>query len=192
MKRLSTILLSIAVLGMSGCIKDVEPFDHTAQLAIDKLAIEKFVNENNLQMQKHEKTGIYYRIINGPSGSDQYTYRRLDETQLEVPVVTVKYKGRLLDKADGTVFDENKEGFRYSLAGLIVAWQFMFFPEIVDGVNIGGITPTGLQPGHKVEFITPSYYAYREIGQGSVPANAPIRFEIEVVKIEAPSTNPLP
>ena len=188
MKRLATIVLSLMVLGLSGCVKELAPFDHQKQLEIDKQKIEKYVNDNQLPMMMHENSGIYYMIITEPineGGLGNYIYRFTDATKtyVETPIVTIKYKGKLLD---GTVFDENTTGLRYNLAGLIKAWQMIVLPSAIDGITIGGITQNGLQAGYKVRFITPSYWAYQNNAQGTIPANSPLEFEIEVVKIEPP------
>ena len=83
--------------------------------------------------------------------------------------ITVKYTGALA--ADGTIFDSNSEGVEFELAegSLIEGWT-----EGVPGMKVGG----------KRRLVIPSEKGYGAQGSGSsIPANADLVFEIELVSI---------
>lgn len=84
--------------------------------------------------------------------------------------ITVKYKGALA--ADGTVFDSNSDGVEFQLAqgSLIDGWV-----EGIPGMKVGG----------KRKLVIPSEKGYGEQGSGtSIPANADLVFEVELVAIK--------
>ena len=105
-----------------------------------------------------EKTpeGVYYIIDVQGTGSTT--------TPTPSNTVTVKYKGYLLDE---TVFDANQTtGITYPLRNLITGWQ---------------IGLAKFKKGGKGKLLIPSAYGYGASGSGSIPGNAPLVFEIELV-----------
>ncbi len=81
--------------------------------------------------------------------------------------VTALYYGTLAK--DGTKFDGNYETGKpveFSLNGVIAGWT-----EGIPGMKVGGV--------RRLEI--PSAQAYGEQGQGSIPANADLIFEVEIV-----------
>lgn len=195
MKKITVLALGLmVVLGFSGCIKDEDPFDWQAQYELEKPDIEAYATNNFDNPQIHETTGIWYEIID-EGEPDAYEYKAREsggQIYPEAPIVTVTYTGRLLN---GTVFGEDEEA-EINFNNTIGAWVAVFFPEEfrydLDGeplpspIEYGGITATGLEAGAVVRFVTPSYLAYGNRPQGSIPANSPLVFEIEVHNIEAP------
>ena len=101
---------------------------------------------------------------------------------------------------DYDVFDETVEGdseketFSSPLGGLILAWNYAFYPKTINqnvrDYEIGGLTEKGLQKGAIIEFVTPSPWAYdnseqkNKNGEVTIPANSPLHFKIEVVDIK--------
>lgn len=191
MRKFNLLILAIITATLASCMKDTEVFDHEAQFEIEKPIIQEYVEKNIPNAIKHELSGIWYEVLE-EGEPESYEYRVANAAgQLEAPLVRVRYKGVLLD---GTLFDEvtTEEGIQMSLSGVIAAWQYAFFPrEIVDTdgaiVEVGGLTIPGLKKGSKIRFVTPSLWAYREYGQGKVPANAPLDFTVEVLDIKAPT-----
>ena len=105
-----------------------------------------------------EKTpeGVYYIIDVQGTGSTT--------TPTPSNTVTVKYKGYLLDE---TVFDANQTtGITYPLRNLITGWQ---------------IGLAKFKKGGKGKLLIPSAYGYGASGSDSIPGNAPLVFEIELV-----------
>ena len=67
------------------------------------------------------------------------------------------------------MFDENTAGVEFRLGGLIAGWQI------------------GLQKykkGTKGKLLIPSGYGYGPSGQGSIPGNAVLIFDIEMVSFK--------
>ena len=80
--------------------------------------------------------------------------------------VSTKYTGRLLD---GSVFDGgNGQVLSFKLGGVITGWQV--------GIPL-------IQKGGKIRLFIPSGLAYGCDGQGSIPANAVLDFDIELVEV---------
>lgn len=151
------ILLVIAVLtiAISACQKEV-PYDRTAQYSIDTAIIHKFIAEKKLVgVKEHE--GLYYQVIKAGTGKD--SIRSID-------TVEVNYEGRLLD---GTVFDAS-EGtpIRFELESVIEGWQ--------KGVPL-------IKEGGQIRLIVPSTMAYTNRPVGPIPANSPLDFTVDIVKV---------
>ena len=191
MRKLNFVVLAFVATAFTACMKDTEPFDYEAQFEREKSIISEYVATNIPDATFQESTGIWFEVL-AEGEPDSYQYKFVNKgNSLEAPIVRVKYKGVLLD---GTQFDavSDNEGMRMSLSGVIAAWQYSFFPKEIfndtgELVEVGGLTPGGLKKGSKIRFVTPSLWAYREYGQGKVPANAPLDFTIEVLEIEAPT-----
>ena len=77
--------------------------------------------------------------------------------------VTVNYAGRILGNV--TDFDSG-QSVTFSLSGLITGWQVMI-PEL----KVGG----------SITMYLPSTFGYGRSGQGSIPANAILVFDIELL-----------
>jgi FKBP-type peptidyl-prolyl cis-trans isomerase len=88
--------------------------------------------------------------------------------------ITVNYKGTL--KKDGTQFDSSYTAGRTPYT----------FTVGVDSVITGwtqGVV--GMKVGEKRQLQIPASLAYGATGQGTIPGNATLMFEIELLKIEA-------
>ena len=152
------LLLLITTVSLSSCLKEGnDPYKDTQeQLVKDEEIIKKFIADNNIPALRHE-SGVYYQIIAPGSGS--HTYTGSSKT-------TVNYKGRLLS---GSIFDQSTSAITFPLGGVIVGWQI--------GVPL-------IQKGGKIRLIIPSGYAYGAGGSGSIPANAVLDFDIELVDVQ--------
>jgi FKBP-type peptidyl-prolyl cis-trans isomerase len=126
-----------------------------AQLAIDNAIIDDYISANNLGPAQ-EKNGIKYILKKEGSG----VVPCLENT------ITVGYKGTLLK--DGTVFDNRPSGISFPLSRVIVGWQ-LAFPLFTKGTEA-------------IIFI-PSGYGYGTAGNGPVPPNANLIFEISLVNV---------
>lgn len=155
------VILFIAVLGLSSCLKDnnpVETVDPYVQLGKDTVIIKKFLADNNIQALKHS-SGVYYQILSPGSGNVVYSAN----TNIEAI-----YTGRLLN---GTVFDTSvgKANYKTLLGNVIAGWQI--------GVQL-------IQEGGKIRLFIPSGYAYGSRGQGSIPPNSVLDFDIELIDVQ--------
>lgn len=129
-------------------------YDPEKQAAADDEVIQKFITANNITAQKHA-TGLYY-VISG-AGSGNITYNANT-------TVKVKYTGRLLT---GKIFEQST--IEYPVGGFIDGWKI--------GIPL-------IQKGGKVRLLIPSGLAYGPGGQGSIPANAVLDFDIELLDVK--------
>lgn len=133
--------------------KDDTSYDE--QLEIDKQIIRQYLADNNIQADSLP-SGLYYVITKeGSGGSPTFS-----------STVIVGYKGMLMD---GTVFDQTQSGVprTFYLGNLITGWQL--------GIPL-------LQKTGRGTFYIPSGLAYGTSGSApTIPANAPLIFEIELV-----------
>lgn len=86
-------------------------------------------------------------------------------------LVTVHYTGRL---TDGTKFDSSVDrgrpfSFMLGVGQVIKGWD-----EGVVGMKVGG----------KRSLLIPAHMAYGSRGAGSIPPNAPLEFDVELISIE--------
>lgn len=145
-------LLVLMALAVVSCKKDTVSYEE--QLKIDSDKIEAYLAEKNLTAEK-TASGLYYIITLEGTGAKP----------IATSTVTVGYKGYFLD---GTVFDQTYGS----------AWaQF----------NVSGVVPGFrealqlLKNKGKGTFFMPSGLAYGASGAGSIPANTPLIFEIDLV-----------
>ena len=124
------------------------------QAAEDEQIILDYIAANNLTTQKTDE-GIYY-IIDTPGNSENPSINSK---------VTVNYKGYFLD---GTEFDAN-DNSEFGLWQVIQGWQ---------------IAIPLLGKGGSGTFIIPSEYAYGTSGQGSIPGNTVLAFDVTLIDFE--------
>jgi FKBP-type peptidyl-prolyl cis-trans isomerase FkpA len=159
MIKIKYLLILVCIAGcFAACKKNEKPFDDVAQFKIDTAAIRSFVNAKGINALKNEQYGIFYEIIDPGTGDASFDRNT---------VINADYEGRFLD---GKVFDSgtNKD---FSLEGVIDAWQI--------GVPL-------IQKGGTVRFITPSFYAYRNIPNSRIPANSILDFTVKINNITQP------
>ncbi|MEO1448715.1 MAG: FKBP-type peptidyl-prolyl cis-trans isomerase [Bacteroidota bacterium] len=153
-KRLMFLVLSLSLFWMA-CDDTVTPEEQTA---IDRGVIEEYVAENNLTGQ-YTETGIFYAFSEEGEG---------DDTPAAGSIIEIIYKGYLMD---GTLFDSS-DGFptEFNLSGLIRGWQ--------EGLQLFKRDAVGT-------LLIPSREAYGRTGRApSIPANAVLRFEIELIDFQ--------
>ncbi len=116
-----------------------------------------FIKANNINAVKHE-SGLYYQIIKPGSGS--FTYPSNTK-------ITIKYEGRLLN---GNVFD-NGGGTEqtFPLANLIEGWRI--------GIPL-------IQKGGEIRLIIPPSLGYGSRAVGTIPANSPLDFTIQLINVQ--------
>ncbi|MEO7311875.1 MAG: FKBP-type peptidyl-prolyl cis-trans isomerase [Chitinophagaceae bacterium] len=102
-------------------------------------------------------SGIYYQIVNPGTGAQPTATSN----------VRAQYVGKLFD---GTTFDSNYSlsGASFNLSGVIQGWTI--------GVPL-------IKSGGTIRLMIPSKLAYGCSASGSVPANAPLFFEITLLSV---------
>ncbi|WP_426059275.1 FKBP-type peptidyl-prolyl cis-trans isomerase [Hymenobacter sp. B1770] len=129
---------------------------------IDNDIITKYLADNNITTAQKQPSGLYFiPITTNPTGVKIAAGS----------IVSVLYTGRLLDAA-GTVFDATSSRNNTPLTFVVGGGQLI--PGFEAGVALMHI-------GDKAELLIPSALAYGPSSKGAVPANAVLRFEVEVV-----------
>lgn len=150
------LLFAASAVLLSACLGDDGDFlSVEEQFEIDLELIDDYLEENNITAIVDD-SGLRY-VINSTGNGDfpEITDR-----------VNVTYAGRLL--SNEAQFDSN-DSISFQLSGLIVGWQ-LGIPKIEEG-------------GSATLYI-PSAYGYGTRGQGSIPPNANLIFDITLNEIE--------
>ena len=133
----------------------VKTYPYRKQWLLDDAKIQSFLTAKNLTATK-DLSRVYYIVGTEGTGSDVIT----NESTL-----ILKYTGRFLD---GTSFDSSTDGtFSTTLNSVIAGWGLL----------------TKFKAGTKVRLFIPSDLAYRTSGFNSIPPNAVLDFDIEIVKV---------
>ncbi len=144
-------------------IFEVELVDINVPLDPSK-QFDKYFAENHIKAEKTPE-GLYYVITQQGTG---------DKPKVGQSVVA-NYTGKLLD---GKKFDSNmEEEFHHVQPFSFALGQHM----VISGWDIGFAL---LNKGAKATLYIPSNLAYGENGQGPIPANAPLIFDVELVDIK--------
>jgi len=145
--------LSIVFLGML-FFSCKEGLTVEQQLQADITKIEDYLSSHNL-VAESTASGLHYIIEKPGTGGHPSSSS----------TVTVNYVGKLLKNE--SIFDQTTgTPVSFKLQNLIEGWQ--------EGIP-------KLQKGGKGMFFIPSALGYGPYGSGSIPANAPLIFEIELV-----------
>jgi len=169
MKKVLMVLCGLTLL--NGCSKDEKFVSAEEQLAIDIVKIDNYLVENSITalpindyspLRFEGDTGLRYVIdVEGIGASPDLNN-----------IVVVKYEGRLL--SDGTVFDtsENSEEKKF---------EALLGGGLIDGWKIG--IPF-LKEGGSGTLYIPSGWAYGRNGRGTIPGNAILIFDIELLEVK--------
>jgi FKBP-type peptidyl-prolyl cis-trans isomerase len=137
-------------------LTDITTFSQAKQWQLDDKRIIDFLAAKNITNAVKHPSRVYYQVITQGNGGDA-----IDE---EHSTVVFSYTGRLLD---GTVFDSSSS-FSTRLNTVIQGW--------------GKVLPM-FRAGTKVRLFIPSDLAYGTASTGSIPANAVLDFDIEIVSV---------
>ena len=141
----------------------------TKQGAKDDVVIQEYMKKNGLKMQK-DASGLYYQVLKPGTGPNAVAGQR----------VSMKYSGTLLS---GKEFDStDKHGgqpFEFTLGR----------GEVIPGWDKGVVL---LNKGSRAIFLIPAPLAYGKAGAGAdIPADAPLKFDVEVLDIKAAAPAPV-
>lgn len=125
------------------------------QANTDKQIIESYITSHHLNAVA-EPNGLYYvQTTAGTGGSPVSTSD-----------VTVTYKGYF---TDGTVFDQSTSAISFYLSQVIPGWT--------EGIPL-------MKTGGKASLLIPSSLAYGSSGQGSVPPNTVLIFDVYLIRFQ--------
>lgn len=150
--------------------KELQEAYHQTQMQLEKkqksdaikaaAVEEKFLSENAKKPGiVTTKSGLQYKIIQKGKGKRPTTNS----------IVTVHYKGLLLD---GTEFDSSykrNEPIEFPLDQVIPGWT--------EGLQL-------MQEGSKATLYVPSKLAYGSQNTGPIPANSTLIFDVELIKVQ--------
>ena len=160
------LLVSLTATGLAATSCKKETPEVKDYSGIDDDIIKKYLADNNITTAVKQANGVYFRPISkSPNGAKVAAGA----------FVSVLYTGRLLDAA-GTVFDASSKNNNVPLTFILGSNQLI--PGFESGIAL-------MNYGDKAELFIPSALAYGPNSQGSIPANAVLRFEVEVVDYKA-------
>ena len=125
-----------------------------ATVASEKAAMIAYCTANNITYTEHA-SGILYEVM-APGLSTQPTLAN---------TVLVVYTGKFLN---GTQFDASANPVPIALSGVIKGWQI--------GIPL-------IKKGGRIKLVIPSSLAYGCKGDRSIPANAPLYFEVTLTDV---------
>jgi FKBP-type peptidyl-prolyl cis-trans isomerase FkpA len=154
MKRTFSILLVCSLLFTgSSCLKDNSCQNKTVQS--EQAAITAYAAANSITGASHS-SGLYFQITNQGSGP----------TPTPSSQVSVRYTGKMMN---GNIFDsQTGTPVSFTLGGTIPGFQI--------GLQL-------IQKGGVIKMIVPSSLAYGCAGNGSIPGNSILYFEVQLVDV---------
>ena len=165
-RMLFPVLMAGTALATSACSKDAPPIVVQQDFsAADDATIQKYLADKNITNAKKQPSGVYYiPVITNPNGLPATVGRK----------ISVLYTGMLLD---GTVFDATSQRnntpfvFTLGVGQVIAGWD--------DGIAL-------MKKSEKSILLIPSGKAYggNPPPNSVIPANAVLRFEVEVTNIQ--------
>ena len=165
-------VLLLALLGTAGllttaCLKNNDEYVSVDYSAADEATIQKYVADNKLTNARRQPSGLYYVRTSTDTTGVRATAGK---------TMSVLYTGTLLD---GTVFDAS------SLHSPAPYKPFLFVlgrGQVIPGWDIGIAL---MHKGEKGVLLIPSALAYGPSGASpSIPPNAVLRFDIELVDVQ--------
>lgn len=140
------------------------------QIKDDVKGLEDYFKTNNVNPTQ-SASGVYYTIQKAGSGDN------IKAGQM----VSVKYTGQLLD---GTKFDSNVDpAFGHTDPFQFVVDQGQVIKGWDEGLQM-------LKKGSKARLYIPSALGYGAMGNGKIPANANLIFDVEVLDVTTPPAPP--
>jgi len=152
-KTVLGLFVYFIMFGGASCIKDTGCQNKT--VASEAATISAYAATNSITGTTHS-SGVYYQVTVPGSGPTPTPYSQ----------VSIRYTGKLLD---GTVFDsQTGTPVTFALANTVPGFQI--------GLQL-------VQKGGTIKFIIPSSLAYGCSGSGTIPKNAILFFEVQLVDV---------
>ena len=180
----SALALFIGALSLLSCVDS----DQTQEAIMerDKLAIEKFLQENPIASVKE-----YSEPIEGLYMFWEVSAKPERNSILRGDTVTVNYTGKTLSKK---IFDTSIEQIAKDNGIFNAGRKYQPLRYAVGyGYTISGFefAISMMHAGEKATVIFPSRLGYGTQASGGIPANSPLIFELDLVQIKkGPNLNP--
>ena len=152
------VLLILVIFG-TGCLKDNTCSPKTT--ASEAAQIQAYALANGINATAHS-SGLYYEVINPGSGA----------TATANSNIVITYTGKL---TNGTIFDQQTTPNNTSVNP---PWPLN---QLIEGWRLG--IPL-IQEGGHIKLIIPSALAYGCIGKNSIPGDAILFFDIELLDVQ--------
>ncbi|GAA0891468.1 hypothetical protein GCM10009122_11470 [Fulvivirga kasyanovii] len=158
MNRFSLYLIALLAFAgtMVGCSDDDEDgLSVEEQFAKEIELIDQYLDDKGIEAVVDSATGLRYVIKNDT----------VSEHPQVTDVIIFNYEGRFLSDE---IFEEG-DSVETTLGSLVPGFQrgLQFFSEGTSGT-----------------LFIPSYYAYGKTGQGPVPPNTPLIFEVDLIEVK--------
>ncbi len=202
------LIVAILALAAYSCNRTnnalVDNFDHAGQAVIDNDSLVKFLTnhyfDDTIDSIKPITAGQTALINDNRLSSQQVTEEEVDYTlyiftnRVGTPdpvkgfptvmdSVLTKYKGFYLSSTETQVFfEERNSPIWFTLNGVIRGWSHGF-TNFKGGKNITNNGPITYENEGKGILIMPSGLAYRNTGNTSIPANAPLIFYVRLLDL---------
>lgn len=157
---LPVALLFVVFTGLS-CVKS--DTCSPKSVASEVSQIEAFANANSISPTAHA-SGLYYEIVNQGSGLTPSLNSK----------IVITYTGTLLN---GTIFDQRTVPNNTEATGANAPWPL---GNLIEAWRIG--LPL-IQKGGHIRLIVPSAMAYGCTGYGTIPRDAILYFDINLVDV---------
>ena len=135
-----------------------EVINANSPIAVEDTLITRYQKNLGLTFTR-DASGVYYSIIESGNGIEEVTLSSK---------ISANYTGKFFN---GVQFDASTSGTPFTTVlgtGVIKGWQIL----------------TKLKKGGKIRLLIPSHKAYGTTGNGTIPSNTPLDFEIELVNVE--------
>ena len=149
-------MISIGLLVTMGCNEDLDQVFDEQQVEIESYLVDKGWFDDAIRLDD----GIWYIIDEEGTGVEYPT---------SLSEVTVHYEGRLLDDTKFDSSFDRAAPLEISLQSVITGWRI--------GIPL-------FKKGGKGKLFIPSKYGYGANGQGSIPGNAVLFFDIELIDFD--------
>lgn len=157
MKKNAFVILSSFLFFGIGCRIDGDDNCVTKTVASEQAKMEALATSQGMTWIQHS-SGLLFEVINPGAGM----------TASSTSKIFVRYTGKL---ADGTVFDSLTDHTQsgWILGTMIAGWQL--------GIPL-------IQEGGRIKLVIPSSLAYGCGYRGTIPSNAILYFDIELVDVQ--------
>ncbi len=182
LRKYSLLAFALASFGFFSCV-DSQQTDE-AILDVDKRAIAEYLEDNpiaNVQEFNDEVTGI--RIF----------WQELSNSGQEAAIgdtVSVDYTGRLLTNRvfDTSIEQVARDNNIFSEARAYIPLRFLLGRnQLIQGFEFA---VEQMELGDKATVVMPSLWGYGNAAAGDIPANSPLIFELDLVRVdEGPENN---
>lgn len=152
--RKIVVLCALIVLSFTGCMKEKGCKTVDPETEVDQIL--SFAAFNGIDSIIKHNSGIYYKVLAPGYGANPTA----------TSWVSVNYTGKLLN---GSQFDKSSSPVGFSLTNVIEGWQI--------GIPL-------IKKGGKILLFIPSAYAYGCNGGNTIPPNAVLYFEVDLINVQ--------